>query len=119
MMEHPRPLYTTTHSLLTEALSQELIELGSLTADANGYRLTLHALQDDRPVLEPLPSSPHRPIGVTEEVYLLGGGILPYDVVELQALDSSYGGGLRFLGVEVGMMLEPADHILGSLYHLW
>ena len=68
--------------------------------------------------LNPFPA-PHRPIGVPEEVYFVGGGILPDDVVELYTLDSSYGGWLRFLGVEVGMVLEPTDHILGGLYHLW
>src|SRR5918997_7222575 len=72
-------------------LGQEIIEPDSWTADADGYRLTLYVLQDDRPVLESFPDAPIGPIGVPEEVYILVGGILADDVVDLQALDSSYG----------------------------
>src|ERR671917_1162089 len=109
------PLHGVKHLL---RLGQEIIELGSRIADdADGYRLTLHALQDDCSDLVPLPSVPRTPIGELEEGYLVIRGILAYDPVELHTLDSSYGGRLRFLGVEVWMVLEPADHILGGLYH--
>lgn len=89
-----------------------------LVAEADGYRLTLYVLQDDRPVLKSFPGAPLGPIGVPEEVYLVVGGILADDVVELYALDSSYGGRLWFLGLEVGMVLEPSHHILGDFFHL-
>src|SRR5918997_4214180 len=111
------PLHGVKHLL---RLGQELVELGSRIAgsriadDADGYRLTLHALQDDCSDLVPLPSVPRSPIGELVEGYLFEQGILAYHPVELHTLDSSYGGRLRFVGVEVWTVLEPADHILGA-----
>src|SRR5215203_3255389 len=110
------PLHALNHLL---GLWRELIELASLTADADGHRLTLHVLQDDRPSLESPRGGSIRPIAVLEGVYLGVGGILGDDPLELHAFDSSHGDRLRFLGFEIGVVLEPADHVLRCLHGRW
>src|SRR5215218_7625317 len=110
------PLHALNHLL---SLWRELIEIASLTADADGHRLTLHVLQDDRPILESPRGGRIRPIAVLEGIYLGVGCILGDDPLELLALDSSYGDRLWFLGFEVGVVLEPSDHVLGCLHGGW
>src|SRR5215207_2310219 len=105
------PLHALNHLL---GLWRELVELASLTADADGHRLTLHVLQDNRPSLEPLRGLPTRPVAVLEGVYLGVGCILGDDPLELLAFDSSHGDRLRFLGFEIGVVLEPANMSLGA-----
>ena len=100
-------------------LGQEIIELGSRIADdADGYRLTLHALQDDCSGLVPLPSEPRTRIGELEEGYLVLRGILAYDPVELHTLDSSYAGWFGFGGFKVRVMLEPSDQLTWGWHRL-
>src|SRR5215203_2204406 len=91
----------------------------SSTFCALGKKASNSAVGLSMPMVTVLPLVRRRPIGVPEEGYHLGGEILAYDVVELHTLGPAYGGGLRFVGVEEGVMLEPADHILGGFYHLW
>src|SRR5215204_858693 len=63
MMEHPRPLYTTTHSLLTEALSQYLEREGQyrdhIGSIARHTTLHRHSDREAPPLRYRHPHKPH------------------------------------------------------------
>src|SRR5918992_3830773 len=96
-----------------------LVELGSRAAKVDDHRLALRILKDGESVLVSLLYSPVADAEDRElhAVKAACPGVvlwqIPYDHVDLLAFDSSYRDRLGFIGLQVGVLLEPADQVLG------
>src|ERR687890_150689 len=99
-----------------------LVELSSRAAKVDDHRFALHILKDGDAVLVSLLYGPFLPPAADSELHAVRrsaqplGVVLwqiPDDHVDLLTFDSSYRNGLGFIGLQIRVLLEPADQVRG------